>query len=308
MRETKKSIMDALQANLMSTAEADWKAVIAGLKACAKIQNEKIAVHRALTPVEVQDIEFELGKGRDVDGRAHTIVMSDVIPTARRFVVEQAKIKATCTKDEYKIFHTWVRQIIPNCYSLRIITWPEGTHIIILDRPSVVRFTTVTGRPVLHYPEGPALAWGRGNGPRAEKYFWEGLELPAHWYTLPRTPENLKQLASEVLTASNMELRRSGAELIGWIHILDSLNMVVIDEHPDPKFGRLVEVDLPGLPRRWRANEPAEVTKQRFLVAQCGTGRQIAVVVDPTATTALEAGARSYNVPVELYAKMGVRT
>jgi hypothetical protein len=176
---------------------------------------------------------------------------------------------------------------------------------VIYDKPSCLSFgVTEAGNPVLHSVEGPALAWGRGpdGGPRGKDwnyavYAWQGTRVPPHWIEdPPKNREETRARAEDVLQQSNQETMRAGCELLGWANVLDVLDARTIDEHPDPKFGRLVEVDLP--------NAPAE----RFLVAECGTGRTIAVLASKDATSAVEAGAISYNVPVELYSRMKVRT
>jgi len=89
---------------------------------------------------------------------------------------------------------------------------------------------------------------------------------------------------------------RAGCEILGWLPVLQALGMQVIEENPNPMFGKLVQVDLPDSPN------------SRFLIAECGTNRTIAVPVSSEAKTAVEAGAMSYGVPVEVYKMMKIRT
>ena len=181
---------------------------------------------------------------------------------------------------------------------------------IIVDRPSILKLTQVGNAHVLHCADGPAIAWGRG--PDGEyspddpegyaMFYWQGTEVPRAWVMeKPQTAEERRTRAAEVLQSSNAEVMRSGAEILGWDVILDALGKRIIDKHSDPKFGMLVEVDLP-------VPGSQATTPGRFVIAECGTGRTIAFPVDPNAQTAIEAGARSYNVPVALYEKMTVRT
>jgi hypothetical protein len=75
------------------------------------------------------------------------------------------------------------------------------------------------------------------------------------------------------------------------------LDATVVDEDGDPQIGTLVEVSLPGLPKR-----------SRFLRVQCGTGREFAVGVPPEVKTALAAQAWMQGVKLEDFRKPEVRT
>lgn len=197
----------------------------------------------------------------------------------------------------------------PLCMETGAVYWGHDFAIIV-DRPSILKLTQVGNAHVLHCADGPAIAWGRG--PDGEyspddpegyaMFYWQGTEVPRAWVMeKPQTAEERRTRAAEVLQSSNAEVMRSGAEILGWDVILDALGKRIIDKHSDPKFGMLVEVDLP-------VPGGQTTTPGRFVIAECGTGRTIAFPVDPNAQTAIEAGARSYNVPVALYEKMTVRT
>ena len=178
---------------------------------------------------------------------------------------------------------------------------------VIYDRPSRLKILQVGNNGVLHSEDGPALAWGRGSDGKYSAdsqshyalYFWQGTRVPRHWImdkVSIEDGEKAQKRAAEVLQHPNQEVMRAGCEIIGWVPVLEMLGMRVLDEDPNPMIGKLVEVDLPAAPAT------------KFLVAECGTGRTIALLVDPESTTALDAGARSYGVPVDVYAKLKVRT
>ncbi len=182
----------------------------------------------------------------------------------------------------------------------------HGEFAIIVDRPSVLNIVTRDGVGVLHCEDGPAIAWGRDEAGNYDPndpfgyalYYWQGTRVPDHWIAdkVGDDKEKAKARAIEILSSDNQEVLRAGCEIIGWVPVLESLGMRVLDEHPNPIFGKLVEVDLP------------EAPATKFLVAQCGTGRTIAVLAAAESTSALDAGARSYGVPIEVYEKLKVRT
>jgi hypothetical protein len=178
---------------------------------------------------------------------------------------------------------------------------------IIYDRPSILKLVMQGDRGVLHCEDGPAIAWGRGPdgsySPEDEfgyaLYYWQGTRVPEHWILNKPNPDDreaMKVRAQEVLSQTNQETLRAGCEILGWTPILEALGMKVLDEDPNPSFGKLVSVDLPNAP------------DSRFIVAECGTGRTIAVPVSAEAKTAVEAGAMSYGVPVAMYRLLKVRT
>ena len=176
---------------------------------------------------------------------------------------------------------------------------------IVYDRPAVISLTKLGDRHILHAEEGPALAWGRdeeGNYSTEDPehyalFYWQGTNIPPSWITdKPTTQEEMAARAAEVLGTSNQEVLRAGCEILGWVPVLEALGMKVLDENPNPALGKLVTVDLP------------EAPNSKFLIAQCGTGRTVAVPADPDARTALEAGARSYGIPVSLYKNLRHRT
>ena len=90
----------------------------------------------------------------------------------------------------------------------------------------------------------------------------------------------------------NADLRAWAATQYGWDRLLGHPEVRVIHEDPDPSIGKVVDVG--GL--------------ARYLVARCGTGRWVAIVVPGHCETALEAQAWSYGLPPEEFVPPEVRT
>lgn len=155
---------------------------------------------------------------------------------------------------------------------------------IISDRPSVLNLDE---RLVAHCPDGPTHKWRDG----FELYHWRGTQVPAHWIN-----EKTRVSPAEILGCDNIERRRAGTEIVGWARILKDLDAKVIDKHPNPQIGALLEADLPDSPAT------------RFLRVQCGTGREFAVLVGTEFKTALEANAATYDLTPEELLKLEVRT
>ena len=152
------------------------------------------------------------------------------------------------------------------------------------DHPEYIKIDD-QNRP--HCEDGPSHRWRDG----WSIYHWHGVRVPAQWI------ENKARLsAQEALSQENAELRRAACEIVGWARILKELNATTINEHENPQIGRLVEVDLPDAP------------KERFLVVQCGTGRQFALPVPPQIKTALAAQAWTYGLDESEFTTPEVRT
>lgn len=284
------------------TAEAEWlkaEAVVLEMLRIAKIELGKdFRVLRCSNPVLAAQAGNELSKA-DGGGKNLFQAPSSIGSAARNnFFVEVCGVKLTPELEHARKTLTEFVGVCGGAYF-------HSDFVIIYDRPAVLKLRDNNGTGVLHCEDGPAIAWGRdadGNyDPNAKYgyklYYWEGTRVPEGWIMdKPTTPEALKRRAEEVLTSQNAEVLRSGCEILGWLPVLESLGMKVLDENPDPKFGRLVSVDLPNAP------------DSRFLVAMCGTGRLVAVPAFPDANTALEAGAMSYGVDIDVYKQLKTRT
>jgi len=147
--------------------------------------------------------------------------------------------------------------------------YPDQDFVMVCDTPEYIDLDDNR----LHSPGRLAIKWRDGWG----LAFWKGVNIPNAWI------EN-KPSAQEVLRTDNIEVRRAGCELIGWVEILKELNAVLIDAHKDPKIGELYEAELP------------DSGYQRFLKVLCGTGRTFAIPVPPEMQYALQANAWTYGI------------
>jgi hypothetical protein len=292
---------DRAIANALRTDEADWaQAEACVIKMLAAANIEVSEVLRASGPI--QAAREGHAKAHALDGTGgRTLFQSSYYGSSvarNNFFCEVAGVELDKTKEGH-------RKVLSNFVSSCGGAYLHSEFAIIYDRPSVLHIAMTGGTGVLHCEDGPAIAWGRGEdglfSPEAENsvalYYWQGTKVPKSWIMeKPTTPRAMSERAAEVLGTSNQEALRAGCEILGWVPVLESLGMKVLDQHENPAFGRLVTVDLPDAPGT------------KFLVAECGTGRTIAVLADPDATTAFEAGAASYGVPVKVYKKLKYRT
>lgn len=143
------------------------------------------------------------------------------------------------------------------------------------------------GAKRLHHAKGPAIESRDG----FKVYAWHGTRVPAEWIEQGEQLDPVK-----ILTHTNVEQRRAGAEIVGWKNVLAKLQPRVIDRDHDPQIGTLLEVDLPDAPN------------ERFLQVCCGTGREFVLPVPREYNTAPEANAATYNVPPQLLRQIEVRT
>lgn len=158
------------------------------------------------------------------------------------------------------------------------------TDVIVQERPSVIK---MDDQNRLHSETGPAISYSDGYS----VYAWHGVTIPSEWI------EKRSELSPKTaLTWQNMEQRRAACEIVGWSRILRELDATVIDSDEDPMVGTLIETNIP------------EVGKERFLKVLCGTGREFAIPVPPTVTTALEANAWTFNLDGDTLRKLEVRT
>lgn len=161
--------------------------------------------------------------------------------------------------------------------------WPSDQFVIACDRPEFIKLDE---EGQLHSESGPAIQWRDG----WSISYWHGTEIPGEWVTGKIDP-------TIGLTWDNVEQRRCAAEIIGWDNILDKLNPRIIDTDPDPQIGTLVEVDLPD-------NGPCKFLR----VLEKRTGRRFSLYAAKDAKTALEAQAKSYGIPEDIFKHGFVRT
>jgi hypothetical protein len=155
---------------------------------------------------------------------------------------------------------------------------------IVSDFPEVL---TMDEQNRAHGQTGPSHRFRDG----WEISHWHGTCVPNEWFKVPGALN-----AKVALTWQNIEQRRAACEILGWAKVLADLDTKVINEDADPEIGRLVEVVLP------------DIGTEKFLVAQCGTGRTFAIPVPPTMKTAMEANAWTYSLNLDDFTVPEVRT
>jgi len=147
--------------------------------------------------------------------------------------------------------------------------------VVFQHRPEYIKFDD---NKRLHAENGPAIRYRDG----FSIYSWHGISVPSEWI------ENKESLTAETaLTWSNIEQRRCAAEIIGWNKIIEKLDCKVIDEDGDPEIGTLLEVNIP------------EIGREKFLRVKCGTNRIFVLPVPPDMSTAIEAQAWTWNMPLD---------
>jgi len=181
-----------------------------------------------------------------------------------------------------------------------VIAWTEPLLRAYLDGAWLLFWTDDTlywvAKPTLHKMDDRRLH--RQDGPAfvcdvEDLYFFEGTLVPGAWIE-----DKSSISAHSAITWPNLEQRRIAcAHIVGWSKILSSLNAKTIDHDGDPLIGTLVEVQLPDLP-----------APSRFCMVECGTGRQFAIGVPPTTSTAMEAQAWMQGVALSKFKKPEIRT
>ena len=160
--------------------------------------------------------------------------------------------------------------------------YPDKNYVVACNTPAEIHMQE--GR--LHATDKLAIRWRDGWG----MAFFRGIQIPNEWVFN-------KPSAKEILSTENVEVRRAGAELVGWGELLEELQAVIIDEDPDPEIGTLYEADVP------------DSGKERFLKVDCGTGRKFVLPVPKEVTTAGAAQEWMFPTPPEIkYAPPEVRT
>jgi len=162
--------------------------------------------------------------------------------------------------------------------------WAFEKLAIICERPKLIK---LDDQNRLHNPDGPSISYG----PLFELYSWHGVTIPKEWI-LDKT-----FLTAEIaLKTVNIEQRRAACEILGWNKIVKGLKGKVIDKHPNPQVGELIEVHIP------------DIGKEKFLRVLCGTGREFALPVPPEMKTALQAQAWTWGLNEETFSIPEIRT
>lgn len=155
--------------------------------------------------------------------------------------------------------------------------WPYKGLVVASQKPLVTKWDD-EGR--LHCENGPAVEYADG----WNLCSWHGTRIPREWIT-----DKASLTPHMALTWENIEQRRAACELLGWEKIISSLNPKVIDEDPNPEIGTLLEVDLP------------DIGREKFLRAQCATGRTFCLCVPPDMKTAIQANSWTWNLTPSEY-------
>jgi hypothetical protein len=162
--------------------------------------------------------------------------------------------------------------------------WLPMQRTVICSRG--LRRVLVDAEGRLHGEVGPALQLYEGHA----LFAWHGTPVPAEW--IERRDALDPSLA---LTLQDARQRLAVAGITGWTKVLDRLEARVIQADLDPQIGTLLECDLPFEGR------------SRFLRVRCGTGRELALPVPRTMSTAREANAWTYGLQPHEY-ELEVRT
>ena len=181
--------------------------------------------------------------------------------------------------------------------------WPLEKTVVFSDRPFKLLRDNDNR---LHCEDGPALSY-RGD---FHVYVWHGTRVPA---SMIEEDWDIERILSE----SNAEVRRCAIEKMGWAKFCD---------HPSMK--KVAECDDPGNPPHslslWELPEelddmfliPDEFGGARGKILLCtngtpehdGTFHRFGLIVSPHHTDPVEAVAELYDMPVQAYRDLQVRT
>lgn len=175
-----------------------------------------------------------------------------------------------------------INDFSPLCHLSRL-----NSHQLLLPRSKKIENILPPASVVIHRDEvnrlhcdnGPAVFCKEG----LSLYYWHGTAVSGEW-VIGNPPS-----AKEALSISNMELRRSACEIIGWKNVIEELGAKVIDEDMDQEIGTLLEADITGSGR------------VRFLKVRCGTGREFVLPVPPHMRTAHQANAWTWGLKSSEY-------
>lgn len=177
-------------------------------------------------------------------------------------------------------------------YGASRIMHPE--FCIVSDRQSEIHVETVVGQGRLHREDGPARSWADG----FEIHSWHGVTVPATFWGWT---------AQEALRETNSEVRRAAFEYLGWDEAVKALGLEPLDVAVDPgNDGNLLE--LYSLPESLYDEEVNLLMMVNGSPDRSGDIRRYGETVPAEITTALEAAAWQYSVPVEVYAALERRT
>ena len=178
--------------------------------------------------------------------------------------------------------------------------WPHRQFTIVSERPEFIHREQVGARGWgshrLHCETGPAIRWRDG----AELFFWHGTRVPA-WVVMDPTVE-------KVFAEQNQEIRRCAIEALGWDALVDRMSLV--DECDDPGNAphRIGLYDLPDDLDLYDGTPVRVLLVTNGSPDRSGVLRRYGITVDGAEDSALAAAARSFRVPVDVYAALERRT
>lgn len=147
--------------------------------------------------------------------------------------------------------------------------WAASTgsdSILVLRGP---KFAKIDANNELHCEDGPAMELADGQ----EIWALHGIELPVGLQT---KQERQSASIGDLLTISDHDVREVVCADRGWAEIAQTIGAVTIEDSRNPHWGKLVDLWIPGGPRR-------------FLDAMCGTGRRVLVPVSNQISTVNDA-------------------
>lgn len=141
-----------------------------------------------------------------------------------------------------------------------------SASILVLMGPKSVK---IDANNELHCENGPAMELADGQ----EMWALHGVELPVGLRT---KQERQSASIGDLLTISDHDVREVVCADRGWAEIAQTIGAVTIEDSRNPHWGKLVDLWIPGGPRR-------------FLDAMCGTGRRVLVPVSNQISTVNDA-------------------
>jgi hypothetical protein len=118
--------------------------------------------------------------------------------------------------------------------------WMYANLAIITSKPIRVTLNT---RGQLHNERMPAVEYADGT----KVYAFNGVVLPEKWILQRDTID-----PKEILSCTDTDKRAAGIALFGYSRLKSALNYRIIEGDPNTDIGALVEISIPGLPRKGR--------------------------------------------------------
>lgn len=118
--------------------------------------------------------------------------------------------------------------------------WMFAELVIIASKP--IRVTT-NARGQLHNEKKAAIEYADGT----RVYAFNGVVLPEKWVVERDTID-----PTEIISCTDTDKRAAGIALFGYGRLKNALNYKILEGDPTTDIGALVEISIPGLPRKGR--------------------------------------------------------